>query len=92
MTKGRNLAIDIDTPDGAYGRAAKYLNFLGCREMYAAAKSRSMGTAYANFLSEEDEYLAMSYGANFARRCGGEVRSEECFPCQPNIKPRKPQG
>ena len=62
------------------------------REFYAATKPHAIGTAYVNFLSEEDENLATSYGPNFARL--SEVKAKfdpkNVFRVNQNIKPRKP--
>ena len=62
------------------------------REFYAATKPHAIGTAYVNFLSEEDENLATSYGPNFARL--SEVKAKfdpkNVFRVNQNIKPGKP--
>jgi FAD/FMN-containing dehydrogenase len=62
------------------------------REFYAATRPHAMGTAYVNFLSEEEENLATTYGPNYARL--SEVKAKfdpnNVFRVNQNIQPRKP--
>jgi FAD/FMN-containing dehydrogenase len=61
------------------------------REFFAATRPQAMGTTYVNFLSEENEDLAATYGPNYARLC--EVKTkfdpDNVFRVNQNIQSRK---
>jgi FAD/FMN-containing dehydrogenase len=60
------------------------------REFYDATRPYASGTAYVNFLSEEDgERLATTYGGNFARLAEVKVKYDpgNFFRVNQNIKP-----
>lgn len=61
------------------------------REFHAATRPHAMGTAYVNFLSEEEgESLASTYGANYARlsRIKAKYDPGNMFRVNQNIPPR----
>jgi hypothetical protein len=60
------------------------------REFYDATRPYASGTAYVNFLSEEDGgRLATTYGGNFARLAEVKVKYDpgNFFRVNQNIKP-----
>ena len=62
------------------------------REFYAATRPYAMGTTYVNFLSEDDENLAATYGPNYARLAEVKAKFDpnNVFRVNQNIQPRKP--
>ena len=62
------------------------------REFYAATRPYAMGTTYVNFLSEDDENLAATYGPNYARLAQVKAKFDpnNVFRVNQNIQPRKP--
>jgi FAD/FMN-containing dehydrogenase len=61
------------------------------REFYAATRPHAMGTAYVNFLSEEEgEPLASTYGTNYARLSTIKAKYDpgNMFRVNQNIPPR----
>ena len=62
------------------------------REFYAATRPYAMGTTYVNFLSEDDENLAATYGPNYARFAQVKAKFDpnNVFRVNQNIQPRKP--
>lgn len=62
------------------------------QEFYAATRPHAMGTTYVNFLSEDDENLAATYGSNYARLAEVKTKFDpnNVFRVNQNIQPRKP--
>jgi hypothetical protein len=62
------------------------------QEFYAATRPHAMGTTYVNFLSEDDENLAATYGPNYARLAEVKAKFDpnNVFRVNQNIQPRKP--
>ena len=54
--------------------------------------TNAMGTTYVNFLSEDDENLAATYGPNYARLAEVKAKFDpnNVFRINQNIQPRKP--
>lgn len=62
--RGANFVMNVHTRWREAGDDAKCIGW--AREFYAATRPHAMGTAYVNFLSDEEgEPLASTYGANY---------------------------
>lgn len=59
------------------------------REFFAATRPHAIGTTYVNFLSDEDENLAATYGANYERLAAVKAKYDpgNLFRVNQNIRP-----
>jgi FAD/FMN-containing dehydrogenase len=87
--RGAKFVMNVHTRWREAGEDAKCIGW--AREFYAATKPHAMGTAYVNFLSDEEgEPLASTYGANYAKLAKIKAKYDpgNMFRVNQNIPPK----